>query len=114
MELSEFGDYQTPNGITFTFGVPETYLPGSDSFDCILDVSLVDNMGKRMANFATRNALDWNFEKNARTGEMLRGLYFCFPDNMVIVREMTPEIVGQVIDDLIKWNELENYFQLPR
>ena len=114
MELAEFGDYQTPNGVTFTFGAPGGLLYDSNSCNCFLDVTLTDSTGKRMANFATPKALDWVMSKNARTGENLHGLYFCFPDNMVIVREMTQEIVGQVIDALIEWKELECYFQLPR
>ena len=118
MRLRRFGNYRTPNGVPFVFGNPDETPsdpdrgPG-DSLNCVIDVKLEGKDGTGWANFVTQDFVRWMMEKDARIGESLGELYFSMPDNMVIVREMTPEIVGKVIDHLIEKEEVDFYFKEP-
>lgn len=51
------------------------------------------------------------FDKNKETGECLGGTYFCMPQNMVIVRDLTRDTVCRAIDDLIDNLELHHYLE---
>ena len=111
-----FGKYTTPNGVEFRFGDPNevplnfNHEPAI-TLDTHVDVTTDGPDGTRYADFVTRQFIESIFEKNAGTGEMLDGNYFCMPGNMVIVNEATPEIVGRVIDRLIADCELNYYFK---
>ena len=75
-----------------------------------VDVTLITKQGEKYsANFITREFLDYIFDKNKKTKECANGTYFCMP-NLIIVNEIGKESIKTTIDDLIKNQEIENYF----
>lgn len=79
----------------------------------MLEVRLTTRGGQDyVANFTTQKFIDDIFRKNKKTGECLSGTYFCMPDNMVIVDELTNDNIKKTIDDLIDKKEIECYFKI--
>jgi len=79
----------------------------------MIDVVLTTQDGQDYwANFTTLKFLEYMFEKNKRTGELLSGTYFCMPDNMVIVERLTEDKIKATIDALIEDYEIEAYFKI--
>ena len=50
-------------------------------------------------------------EKNRQTGECLGGKYFVATD-MILVDEVTRHRIEEVVEDLIKQDDFENYFSM--
>ena len=86
----------------------EQYDPENEMVDVIITTQ---DRREYWANFTTLKFLQYMFEKNRRTGELLSGTYFCMHDNMVIVERLTEDDIGATIDDLIRKGEIGGYFQ---
>lgn len=81
-----------------------------DEDNDVVDVTLIRPDGhKYWANFITRKFLDYQFEKNKKTGECAGGAYFRMP-NMILVGRITEETVKRTIDDLIDNYEIGQSF----
>ncbi len=92
----------------------EIDIPDKEHFNSLneaVEVTLITKQGEKYsANFITRNFLDYIFDKNRKTKECANGTYFCMP-NLIIVNEIDKEPIKITIDDLIKNQEIENYFK---
>lgn len=53
------------------------------------------------ATFMTIENVRYLFAKNERTGEHADGTYLPMASNMIIVKQLTPEVVHKTIDDLV-------------
>lgn len=85
----------------------EPYDPTNDA----LEVIIAFNMGQRhILDFVTKKFIDEMFEKNKRTGECASGKYFTMP-GMIVVENLSLDVIRATIDDLIKNKELELYLQ---
>ncbi len=82
-----------------------------DPEDEIVDVRIYARDGREYSgNFVTTKFIKRMFEKNKRTGECAHGAYFCVP-GMIVVERVDAGIVTDVIDDMIKNNDIETYFR---
>lgn len=78
----------------------------------MIDVVLTTQDGQEYwANFTTPKFINYMFEKNKRTGELLSGTYFCMPDNIVILERLTEDNIKATIDDLFENDGVECYFK---
>jgi hypothetical protein len=89
----------------------EPYDPDCEMIDVVLTIQ---DGQEYWANFTTLRFLQYMFEKNKRTGELLSGTYFCMPDNMVIIKRLTEGNIRATIDNLIKEGKIERYFRVDR
>lgn len=81
-----------------------------DPFDDNVDVQVEFADGRRyMATFFTVANIQRIMKKDEGTGECLNGTYFWASD-MIIVREIRPEIIEAVIQNLIEQEEFEGVF----
>lgn len=77
----------------------------------VLDVRIRTKDGRKFAsNFTTLKFIKSMFEKNKRTGECVRGKYFCMP-RMVVLERLTRENIRATIEDLVENKEIEDYFE---
>jgi hypothetical protein len=66
--------------------------------------------GRRfVGTFFTLSNVAWLFEKNEQTGECASGLYLWATD-MILVKELTPEVIVRTVLDLINEEEFETAF----
>ena len=85
---------------------PQVWDPILDNVD--VEVVLAD--GRRLgATFFTMRNIERLFEKNRATGECRAGLYL-WAANMIVVRELSMEVINKTVEDLIEMGELENAF----
>ena len=94
----------TTNGRKYLFD-PE----GVESFS-YHSAAIRVGLENKYATFITTDFINSIMEKDKRTGENLEGSYFAMAYNMVITKDLYPETVGKVIDDLIDKKELDYYF----
>jgi hypothetical protein len=82
--------------------------PVADNLD--IEVRFVD--GRRYgATFFTTKNIDILFKKNRATGECAGGLYL-WSANMIIVEELSMDVIERTVDDLMKQEEFEKSFSL--
>jgi len=90
-----------------------TVYAGSQGLDPIydnVDVEVTFDDGSRyMATFFTMENLHKLMEKNAHTGECMKGLYFWASD-MIIIGTLTRENIAKIVAHLISEGEFEGAF----
>jgi hypothetical protein len=75
-----------------------------------VDVEVIDDRGLRWsATFFTLANLEHLFDKNAMTGECGRGLFLWAAD-MILVREISREVINRTIAELRASGEFETAF----
>ena len=80
-----------------------------DRFDSNSDVVFELNDGSRWgATFFTYQNIDTLRKKNQQSGECLSGSYFC-AGAMILVSEMSKEIIGAVLQEMLSSGEIEIY-----
>jgi hypothetical protein len=83
---------------------------GMDPSNDNVDVEVVFSDGRRfMAAFFTLENIRYLFVKNRITGENKQGLYFWASD-MIIVRELTEEVIVSTIENLITEGDFARVF----
>ena len=81
----------------------------ADPFDCNSDVIFELNDGSKwIATFFTYQNIETLRKKNQLSGECLNGIYFCATD-MILVAEMSEEIIESVLQELLLMNEIDTY-----
>lgn len=85
--------------------------PENDPFDNNADVHLFFEDGAHwVSTIHTYQNLYTMQRHYAQTGECLGGAYFCEP-HMLIIDQLTPERIMQIVDDLITSNSLACAFE---
>jgi hypothetical protein len=75
-----------------------------------IDVEVVLRDGRRfVATFFTAKNIESLFEKNKKTGECSSGLYL-WAKNMIIVEELSLEVIEKTVDGLLRGGELRAAF----
>ena len=96
------------NVTQFTIRVvgPQVWDPSLDN----IDVEVVMADGRRYgATFFTLRNIERLFDKNRETGECQSGLYL-WAANMILVRELSFDVIHRTVDDLIASGEFEQSF----
>ena len=75
-----------------------------------VDVEVVMADGRRFgATFFTMQNIERLFEKNRATGECRAGLYL-WAANMILVHQLSMEVIDETVQDLLENGELESAF----
>ena len=78
-----------------------------------VDVEVAFETGEHfVATFFTVENIKSQLRKYQRTGECRNGLYMWATD-MIIVQELTRDVIAQTVDDLIATGEFESAFSGP-
>ena len=84
-----------------------------DPYNSNVDVEVVLNSGDRYgATFFTLQNIQYLMEQYALSKECKGGLYFWAAD-MIVVRELTDDVIRETIEGLILANEFERAFSGP-
>ncbi|MAG77939.1 hypothetical protein CL616_01090 [archaeon] len=78
----------------------------------VVDIRLSIKGEEYSANFMTLDYLQYLFEKNQKTGECASGRYFSMP-NLILVQKIDDDTIRNTIEDLIKNEEVLQYFSKP-
>ncbi len=104
--MDEYQDKYKGYSFRFNWTSSEPFDPRRET----VEVRLTTKDGEEyLANFTAKGFIDYIFKKNKKTGECVRGTYFCMP-NMILVEEISEGNVRATIDDLIDNLEVEDYF----
>ena len=80
--------------------------PTEDNIDVVVELA---DRKRFAATFFTPRNIERLFEKNRLTGECANGLYL-WSANMILVRQITMDIIRRTVADLIESGEFERAF----
>ncbi len=102
--------YTTLKEVGYTIHIIDGW-QGLSRTDDNVDVSIVFDDGSRFtATFFTLKNIQGILKRYEISGECVNGLYF-YSTNMIIVNELSEQVIASSVRDLIENNEFEHIFQ---